>query len=56
MSPRGYYYSPPLPAPAVLELLESQRRVQNSRDGDDPVGGDDYEPDGTRRSEIELMQ
>ncbi|MCV7153263.1 putative bifunctional diguanylate cyclase/phosphodiesterase [Mycolicibacterium pyrenivorans] len=53
---QGYYYSPPLPAPAVLELLESQRRVQNSRDGDDPVGGDDYEPDGTRRSEIELMQ
>lgn len=41
---QGFHYSPPLTPTAVLALLESQRRSAG------------YEVDGTRRSEIELMQ
>lgn len=46
---QGFHYSPPLPASAVLELLKSQKR------GAAPAPGC-YVSDGTRRSEIELMQ
>ena len=43
---QGFHYSPPLAPAAVLELLELQKRQRRPR----------YESDGTRRSEIELMQ
>jgi len=41
---QGYYYSPPLPASAVLDLLETQHRIQHSRDGDDPSVGTTTNP------------
>lgn len=52
---QGYYYSRPVPAPAVLDLLESQSRV-NGSGADEQLGSAGYSPDGSRRSEIELMQ
>jgi len=53
---QGYYYSPPLPAPAILELLEWQKRTQNSCGAHDPLSRTGYPPAGTSLSEIELMQ
>ncbi len=52
---QGYYYSRPVPAPAILDLLESQARA-NGSGADEQVGLSGYSPAGARRSEIELMQ
>ena len=52
---QGYYYSRPVDASAVLDLLESQARAQAGC-GEDQLGLTGYPPDGTSRSEIELMQ
>ena len=49
---QGFYYSPPLVAPAMLELLTSQQRRLNGRS----AGQNGYPSEGNRRSEIELMQ
>lgn len=49
---QGFYYSPPLVAPAMLELLTSQQRRRNGRG----AGDNGYPSEGKRRSEIELMQ
>ncbi|MFB1299059.1 putative bifunctional diguanylate cyclase/phosphodiesterase [Mycobacterium sp. pW049] len=43
---QGFLYSPPLPASGIEKLLESHKRSVCA----------DYDPAGTRRSEIELMQ
>lgn len=52
---QGYYYSRPVPAAAILDLLESQARAHGCGD-DEPPGSAGYRSVGTRRSEIELMQ
>ena len=49
---QGFYYSPPVVAPAMLELLTSQQRRRNGRS----AGENGYPSEGKRRSEIELMQ
>ena len=46
---QGFHFSRPLSPRTVVALLESQQRVLGARSGG-------YAPDGTRRSEIELMQ
>lgn len=46
---QGYYYSPPLPAALITQMLEAQQRGRLVTPGD-------YSPEGARRSEIELMQ
>ncbi|MDZ4233759.1 MAG: EAL domain-containing protein, partial [Dietzia sp.] len=53
---QGFYYSPPLIAPAMLDLLTSQQRQRTGHSAGDHVGQNGYPSAGKRRSEIELMQ
>ena len=51
---QGYYYSPPISAAAMMNLLASGQSKRPKRV--EFEGLDGYEPAGTSRSEIELMQ
>ncbi|MGD9620339.1 MAG: putative bifunctional diguanylate cyclase/phosphodiesterase [Mycolicibacterium sp.] len=53
---QGFYYSRPVPAAAILDLLQSQARAQMGGGGEEQPDSAGYPPAGTRRSEIELMQ